>query len=413
MANETVSSNGDNTSVNTLATNTNGIDKETIEQNIHSTPLQTTEGRSSSSVQKSEINSQSINISDIKQVTENAVSSNNISGFEKVASSPMTIDSTPKTNTLDKDVTKQSKDIKFTESLPMESTDIEHFINTKTTAIPASSPTFNGKSTEKPTDIIDIKPIDKLPNEKKVSNITDSTSATVNTDSTKPKQTPPTKIRPTVLNKTTPTTSVHHSDVGAISSSQPVFNERAANDKAFVWKRTALSNGKDTLANMDDENVKSTTAHLLDLLVNNTSDFIFTFMTANPALLNNASSSKPGPKVKTTIIDNNVDTDVSSTSDTYRKTTLSETNENTEHTSQSVTSDSKSETPVPKPGVTTLNISLPKTGATTPKTDKVSTEKNDRTTVLKPFTPTTDKAKETIDTAENLVKPGKSNVLNQ
>ena len=411
MAIETISSNGSHISNSTLATKIDGIDKETIEQNIVSTS-QTTESASTSSGQKSEVNAQS-NISDIKQVTENAVSSNNISGFKKFASSPMTIDITPEPNVIDKEVTKQSKDIKFTESLPMDSTDIEDFINAKTTATPASSTTFRGNSTENPTDIIDIKPIDKLPNEKKVSNITGSTTATVNTASTKPKQTPPTKIRPTVLNKTTATTSVHHSDVGAISNSQPVFTESAVNDKAFVGKRTALSNGKDTLAKMDDENVESTTANLLDLLVNNTSDFILTFMTANPALLNNASSTKPGPKVKTTIIDNNVDTDESSTSDTYRKTTLSETNENTEHTSQRLTSDSKSETPVPKPGVTTLNISLPKTDVTTLKTDKASTEKNDRTTVLKPFTPTTDKENETIDTTENLVKPGKSNVLNQ
>ena len=294
-----------------------------------------------------------------------------------------------------------------------------HF-NVETTTIAFTNPTINGSEIHK--DTVDIEPIDQLPTEQDAPNIVDELEGNediLENSITKDNFTESIKYRPTTttydkqaaLDNTTKM-QVARGKVGDNSHLLTSSVEKSiVKDDYVVGKRTALSSGKDTIANLKDENIESNTTSLIDLFVNNTSDFSTTLTAIY------LTSTKPEPEVKTTIRDTNT---VVSTSDIDLKTSLDKTNKTTEVTSQSVTSNMKSETPYHKPKVTTANISVTKTDVTTrisevvtKKTAEAVTEENDRTTGSKPLAPTTENGRGATDRVDNVVKPGKASVLHE
>ena len=316
---------------------------------------------------------------------------------------------------------KEALTTEMKEALTTEMEADEGHFNIESTTIAFSNPTINGS--EKHKDTVDIEPIDQLPTEQDAPNIVDelegnedilenSTTKANFTESIKYRPTTTTYDKQAALDNTTTKMQVEHGKVGENSHLLTSSVEKSVvKDDYVAGKRTALSSGKDTIANLKDETIESNTTSSIDLFVNNTSDFSTTLTTIYPA------SKKPEPGVKTTIRDTNT---VVSTSDSDLKTSLDNTNKTTEVTSQSVTSNMKSETPYHKPEVTTANISVTKTDVTarinevtTKKTAEAVTEENDRTTGSKPLAPTTENGRGATDRVDNVVKPGKANILHE
>ena len=398
-----------------------------------------------------ELNKQTENTENTESLTtkgesiEIITSSNDIGEPGNVDENSHNITMAPTPNSFVAEVTKQAIDTENTEPLTIEmkealttemkealttemkealTTEMEadegHF-NIESTTIAFSNPTINGSELHK--DTVDIEPIDQLPTEQDAPNIVDELEGNeyiLENSITKANFTESIKYRPTTttydkqaaLDNTTTKMQVERGKVGENSHLLTSSVEKSVvKDDYVVGKRTALSSGKDTIVNLKDENIESNTTSLIDLFVNNTSDFSTTLMTINPT------STKPEPEVKTTIRDTNT---VVSTSDTDLKTSLDKTNKSTEPTSQSVTSNMKSEMPYHKPEVTTANTSVIKTDVTTrisvvvtKKTAEAVTEENDRKTGSKPLAPTTENGRGATDRVDNVVKPGKANILHE
>ena len=255
-----------------------------------------------------------------------------ISNSENVDNTSKTKIITSKPQLLDDGVTKPTENIKYTKSMLMETTDYVGSLNLNN-ATGSSKSTLKGNVTKVATDDVDIKPIDTLPNEERVSDITvkdhlesyiDSTTETVYTDYTKDKQTTLTKTvaKSPVLKETIAATKNHPvtfpSDFAETSDPSPSI-EGGFNNNPLVAKNTAMSTTFDTLTNVDD-----------------------------------------------TIPDKTVDTGISTTTGNKQQTTFGETSKATETTSPSMTTTSNSEASTPKTGITT-------------------TAENDKTTSLNPL----------------------------